>query len=734
MVLTRLQGLRFFKLFDPLTVYGNACLDIVDEEELLDGSVRGISEEAQAKVAYELWQELGVVDRFVAENPAGLSAGELDIVRTWRDGLSGQFVAWRFPDGKIRFIWDGYAFEVCGISKEIESMIGEPPVVIHTTLLPFEGRIVYSEYLGITPVQFGEGIMKVFSEMADEIEASELIVRTADDFLAVTPEIRERIFRQEADELARDLESGFDDLIDLSDLSGRPDRSGLSGQPGPASSDEPGEAVPEIGQHRGVLAGMTDEERQRAISEQFDRESPWSPLETLQERCTEGPVVTDLRELLSRENLPGSDDIASAIEQFTQEYLGFNTAAGSNSGPNPEPAADAPNPAPNPNPEPAAAAPGDEAMRFMSELLDQTRGQTSVDLLADYVTQPESLEKLIIEKGARQAESLRALMEAGGQLRYPESSITTLADKPATARAICYLFHDGTDYVYVMPDEVLEVARGLDWQRIADATTRKVKLVDYFDQLAELRGIVRYTEAIEAYAQAVPDGYTEAQAIHDALTDAMYDDESSVYLLDTDDEVYLLHYELMWEWCRDQGRDWRNADPMEEGPLGDLLKGLLAQQQGKEPRNPTPEMLQAESLFAWKEAQGCCRAMRDYLDAHVPDVRNDYYFADKVLEELIEETKWGLTKDSAQFLFDTLEENDFVMASMDDANKLLGLWMNMGNALPSWPNNGNSPNDLLSVDLGRPAFFNEDGSMMKVGRNDPCPCGSGKKYKKCCGR
>ena len=24
--------------------------------------------------------------------------------------------------------------------------------------------------------------------------------------------------------------------------------------------------------------------------------------------------------------------------------------------------------------------------------------------------------------------------------------------------------------------------------------------------------------------------------------------------------------------------------------------------------------------------------------------------------------------------------------------------------------------------------------MSKVGRNDPCPCGSGKKYKKCCGK
>lgn len=33
---------------------------------------------------------------------------------------------------------------------------------------------------------------------------------------------------------------------------------------------------------------------------------------------------------------------------------------------------------------------------------------------------------------------------------------------------------------------------------------------------------------------------------------------------------------------------------------------------------------------------------------------------------------------------------------------------------------------------------NSDGTIVrteeKVGRNDPCPCGSGKKYKKCCGR
>jgi hypothetical protein len=59
-------------------------------------------------------------------------------------------------------------------------------------------------------------------------------------------------------------------------------------------------------------------------------------------------------------------------------------------------------------------------------------------------------------------------------------------------------------------------------------------------------------------------------------------------------------------------------------------------------------------------------------------------------------------------------------------------------------------NDRLDSHGLGPAFFTENGeepedwaedeaapvrapAPVKVGRNDPCPCGSGKKYKKCCG-
>jgi SEC-C motif domain protein len=33
----------------------------------------------------------------------------------------------------------------------------------------------------------------------------------------------------------------------------------------------------------------------------------------------------------------------------------------------------------------------------------------------------------------------------------------------------------------------------------------------------------------------------------------------------------------------------------------------------------------------------------------------------------------------------------------------------------------------------RRALSRQINSDMKIGRNDPCPCGSGRKFKKCCG-
>jgi preprotein translocase subunit SecA len=46
---------------------------------------------------------------------------------------------------------------------------------------------------------------------------------------------------------------------------------------------------------------------------------------------------------------------------------------------------------------------------------------------------------------------------------------------------------------------------------------------------------------------------------------------------------------------------------------------------------------------------------------------------------------------------------------------------------PAAPPNGHrsAPETVKTPDLPE---------VKKIGRNDPCPCGSGKKYKKCCGK
>ena len=40
----------------------------------------------------------------------------------------------------------------------------------------------------------------------------------------------------------------------------------------------------------------------------------------------------------------------------------------------------------------------------------------------------------------------------------------------------------------------------------------------------------------------------------------------------------------------------------------------------------------------------------------------------------------------------------------------------------------------LEADIAGNRGRSQGNATVKVGRNDPCPCGSGKKYKRCCGR
>lgn len=70
--------------------------------------------------------------------------------------------------------------------------------------------------------------------------------------------------------------------------------------------------------------------------------------------------------------------------------------------------------------------------------------------------------------------------------------------------------------------------------------------------------------------------------------------------------------------------------------------------------------------------------------------------------------------------------------NIDQANEYLQLIMNLHNNIPHYVLCGYSPNELMKMQLEEIKKQEENNKNNKISRNDLCPCGSGKKYKKCC--
>ena len=84
---------------------------------------------------------------------------------------------------------------------------------------------------------------------------------------------------------------------------------------------------------------------------------------------------------------------------------------------------------------------------------------------------------------------------------------------------------------------------------------------------------------------------------------------------------------------------------------------------------------------------------------------------------------------------DTMEEDTVVSLAFDKEK----LYKNMVDARAEWLYELPQWDKIFDAEKKRTLFLEQKKSGTvhvgkKVGRNDPCPCGSGKKYKYCCGR
>ena len=140
----------------------------------------------------------------------------------------------------------------------------------------------------------------------------------------------------------------------------------------------------------------------------------------------------------------------------------------------------------------------------------------------------------------------------------------------------------------------------------------------------------------------------------------------------------------------------------------------------------------------------------------------DYYLQEKAIYEKLLENPTEVISGTVQELADRFEMDvvlfggflDGINESLKEANPvaeieadsqvkididLEKLYYNMVAAKAEWLYELPQWNDLLSEEKRKELYKAQKRSMIvvkgkKIGRNDPCPCSSGKKYKFCCGK
>ena len=103
----------------------------------------------------------------------------------------------------------------------------------------------------------------------------------------------------------------------------------------------------------------------------------------------------------------------------------------------------------------------------------------------------------------------------------------------------------------------------------------------------------------------------------------------------------------------------------------------------------------------------------------------------------VEVKDYILYGDGISELASILDRYNLIFSNENQFQQFMDLIMFAKNNTRIWENNGYTPSELheiLAKEDKKIIEFPTIERRKKIGRNDPCPCGSGKKYKKCCAK
>lgn len=121
------------------------------------------------------------------------------------------------------------------------------------------------------------------------------------------------------------------------------------------------------------------------------------------------------------------------------------------------------------------------------------------------------------------------------------------------------------------------------------------------------------------------------------------------------------------------------------------------------------------------------------MDALTAFLMNEGHQPRRDAEEIAGEIQYACVVEAGmEQIYDILSDYDMELDG-SAVEAFVKVMMSVKNNTRLWANKGYTPNELAAL-YYRGAPTADGTGRKKIGRNDPCPCGSGKKFKKCCGR
>lgn len=161
------------------------------------------------------------------------------------------------------------------------------------------------------------------------------------------------------------------------------------------------------------------------------------------------------------------------------------------------------------------------------------------------------------------------------------------------------------------------------------------------------------------------------------------------------------------------------------------FQDFLAVMEQREYFVPTQEQLECMAVEGYYEENAQTTRLKQYI-------RNQFVVSEETIEAavvaitMIARVDCDKTGKTIELMLDELAGLGFEFKDLAQVNELIKYIIGVVNTTRKWVNKGFTMQEISPYDFD--ATTGQKVKKLDVGRNEPCPCGSSKKYKKCCGK